>query len=179
MKPMLKGGLVAALIGCVTLVLSNQFKGNLAEPGFLANYLGYLSIYVIIGSMVSIYSSRRRKQSMTDSLQQTPQNRFLFIASVLAVLFIVGKVIVDFPSGAGLLHPTHAALAEQTKKICLEKQAGNTSESPTDIEKFCSCFADKLADVALAELQEAPQVAAQKAAAACRSPGGSTLMDAL
>jgi alkanesulfonate monooxygenase len=48
MKAMLKGGLVGALLGCFTLVLSSQFKGNLAEPEFLVNYLGYL-VYLTWG----------------------------------------------------------------------------------------------------------------------------------
>ena len=52
-----KGGLVGALFGClfgcVLLVFDRStFKGNLAEPEFIASYIGYLIPATAIGALI-------------------------------------------------------------------------------------------------------------------------------
>jgi hypothetical protein len=65
-----KGGLVGALFGCVLLVFGGSFKGNLAEPEFIAYYIGYLIPATAIGAIGAFSLSRRRKQDTQLSVQQ-------------------------------------------------------------------------------------------------------------
>jgi hypothetical protein len=55
-----KGAIVGALIGCVSLVFAGPFKGNLAEPEFLAQYIGYLIPATAIGAFVGWRKQRRQ-----------------------------------------------------------------------------------------------------------------------
>jgi hypothetical protein len=162
-----KGGLVGALFGCVLLVFGGSFKGNLAEPEFIAYYIGYLIPATAIGAIGAFSLSRRRKQDTQLSVQQAQRSNLLILALVILSLIVIAKVAVDFPGGEGLFHPSHAALAANVNKICLEKQVKNTTSYPV-VAAFCSCFADKVADAALSGRKDAPELVAQMASRACQ-----------
>ena len=103
-------------------------------------------------------------------MQQAPRSKLFILALVILFLIAIAtKVAVDFPGGEGLFHPSHAALAANVNKICLEKQqVGKTSASYPAVAVFCSCVADKIADAALSGRKEAPELIAQMASRACQ-----------
>jgi hypothetical protein len=107
-----KGGLVGALFGCVLLVFDRStFKGNLAEPEFIARYIGYLIPATAIGAIGGFSISRRRKQDAQLSVQPFPRSKLFILALVILPLIVVTKVAVDFPGGEGLLLRSKALTA--------------------------------------------------------------------
>jgi hypothetical protein len=164
----LRGAVVGALIGCVSLVFSGEFKGNLAEPEFTASYIGYLIPATVLGAIVGF--SWRRKQALTIAERPQPAQRSrLFAWAVVSLLLVVGgKVAMDFPNGEGLFHPTHSASVAYAQKVCLERLASDTADSQDAKVTFCSCWGGKMADAAETNPQEKPELVAQRANAACR-----------
>jgi len=73
-----KGGLVGALFGCVLLVFGGHFKGNLGEPEFIGEYIGFLIPATAIGAIGAFSLSRRRKRDAEVPVQEAPRSR-LFI----------------------------------------------------------------------------------------------------
>jgi hypothetical protein len=167
MKATWKGGLVGALFGCVLLVFGGHFKGNLGEPEFIAEYIGFLIPSTVVGAIGAFLISRRQKRASEVSVQELPRSRLFISALVILPFIVIAKVAADFPHGEGLFHPSHDALAADINKTCLEKQAGNMGGSRPFVAAFCSCFADKVADAALSDRQEAPELAAQRATRTC------------
>ena len=162
-----RAGLSARSLGVCSWCLAALSKGNLAEPEFIAYYIGYLIPATAIGAIGAFSLSRRRKQDTQLSVQQAQRSNLLILALVILSLIVIAKVAVDFPGGEGLFHPSHAALAANVNKICLEKQVKNTTSYPV-VAAFCSCFADKVADAALSGRKDAPELVAQMASRACQ-----------
>jgi hypothetical protein len=75
---------------------------------------------------------------------------------------------MDFPNGEGLFHPTHAANVAEADKICLQRLATDTTDPQDAKEAYCACWGDIVAHAAETKSQEAPQLTAQRADAACR-----------
>jgi hypothetical protein len=158
-----KGGIIGALIGCVMLVFSGPFKGNLAEPEFLAQYIGYLIPATAIGAFVDW---RRHRRQAPEQLPR--KSRAFVIALVLLSLAVVVKVATDFPNGEGLFHPTHAANVAEAEKICLQKVAATTTPSQEAAQTYCSCWAKQIAYAAETGSAAPPLALARSADAACR-----------
>ena len=157
-----RGIIIGALLGSTDLLYNGEFKGNLGESEFLASYIGYLLVPVTIGYFVE---NRRLKRKSLDKNRKKP---YLFVSFCLLLLFIIiSKIIIDFPNGEGLFHPTRDSLNKSVNKICISKFIKNDNAHSTIAEEFCKCWTEVIVDAATAKPQKPAREAALQANAKC------------
>ncbi len=163
--------LLSILIGCVVLVLSPEFKGNLAEPQFAVSYIVQIIVVGLI-PFLFLFPWRKKTQEQFARQQFTqPAKTKAFVVAIAVLSFIViGKIVHDFPNGEGLFHPTHAANLEYANTACLKNLGGDPAVQQVGKGAFCSCFADQLASAIAMNSKEDPALLGQRARETCLSP---------
>ena len=154
---------LSLLIGCVVLVLSPEFKGNLAEPEFAVSYLVQILVLGLISLLILF---PWRKQTPEQYAQPAKTKTFVVAIAVLSVI-VIGKIAHDFPNREGLFHPTHAANIEAAHTACLKKLKEDTATPQASKVAFCSCFADQLASAIALHSKEDPALLGQRARERC------------
>jgi ABC-type Fe3+-siderophore transport system permease subunit len=164
-----KAVIIGSLLGCAILVFGGEFKGNLAEPEFLAHYVGYVAGVAGAWTIIYFLVAQPKQGGAAAATTQPPQRSQWFFAAVVALpMIIIGKVVTDFPNGEGLFHPTHAANVAEAYKVCLKKVAGGTGAQTATTIAFCTCWANEVALAAEKDQPEAPEIVAPRVNAACR-----------
>lgn len=157
-----KGAFIGALIGAVYQVYNGTFKGNLAEPEFIASYMGFMIPYILVGVSINYYRTRKQNQHNNSHVS--------FIAwSAILTLAILVKVYIDFPHGEGLFHPTHDAALADFRKACLTNLSSSKQYSEEVIAKYCNCWSELVLTSFEAGNTQSPAIEAKKADAACNS----------
>ena len=157
--------LLSILIGCVVLVLSPDFKGNLAEPEFAVSYIGHI---IGAGLIPFLFLFPWRKKTQEQFAQPAKTKAFAVAIAVLSFI-VIGKIAHDFPNGEGLFHPTHAANIEYANTVCLKNLEGDAAIQQVGKVAFCSCFADQLASAIAINSKEDPALLGQRARETCLS----------
>lgn len=155
---------LSLLIGCVVLVLSPAFTGNLAELKFAVRYLIQI---ILVGLIPFLFLFPWRKQTQEQYAQSAMSSKaFVGTIAVLSVI-VIGKIANDFPNGEGLFHPTHAANIEAANTACLKKLEEDTATPQASKIAFCSCFADLFAASLAINPNEKPLLLAERARETC------------
>src|SRR6185312_793529 len=126
---------LSLLIGCVVLVLSPEFKGNLAEPEFAVSYIVQIIVVALI-PFLFLFPWRKKTQ---EQFAQPAKTKAFTVAIAVLSFIVIGKIIHDFPNGEGLFHPTHAANLEYANTSCLKNLGGDPAVQQVGKVAFCSC----------------------------------------
>lgn len=163
-----KAVVFSLLCGCLNLVFGGEFKGNLAEPEFLASYVGHVAGFAALLTLI-IFPASKFKLGRAATVTTQPPQRSRWFPAVVVVLsgIIIAKVAMDYPIGEGLFHPTHAANVAEANRICLSKFAGNTTAPDAATMTFCACWANEVALAGEKDRPEAPQIIAPRVNAKC------------
>ena len=154
---------LSLLIGCVLLVLSQEFKGNLAELQFAVSYMVHIIVVALI-AFPFLFPWRKKTQEQFPQAARTAKT--FVIAIVMLSLIVIGKIAHDFPNGEGLFHPTLAASIKAANTACLTNLETDAATPQVTKDAFCSCFADQFAS-ALAVSKKNPLLLAERAREAC------------
>ena len=155
---------LSILIGCVVLVLSPAFTGNLAELEFAVRYSVQI---ILVGLIPFLFLFLWRKQTQEQYAQSVMTSKAFVVAIAVLGVIVIGKIANDFPNGEGLFHPTHAANIEAANTACLKKLEEDTATPQASKVAFCSCFADLFAASLAISPKEKPLLLAQRARETC------------
>jgi hypothetical protein len=92
--------------------------------------------------------------------------KFYGLVAVVALL-VSSEVIIKYPNGEGLLHPTHSANIVAAKEACFKKMSQDSVISQNDKDAFCLCWGEYIATSIEKTPSIPPQVVAQRANDAC------------